>query len=227
MKKFWVCYINLDSRVDRKQHIESELISMNIEWNRISAITPSQLTEIQRQSDINLLALACTRSHIKALENFLATDYQFALILEDDFHWIRMPDAELIQKIVEFDLVSTGSIAREHSKDHFVEFVNNILWRFRRLFPSLGIKLQRWIYDFDFTKEKSETSTILGNFGAGTHGYFISKSGAIKIKSILENNYYPIDQMFNMPLIDRVIKVGRVYPPIGNQIPSYSDIRER
>lgn len=223
---FWVCYINLDSRSDRRKHIEAELKSVDLKWSRISATTPMQIRESVRNSSANLNVLACTHSHLVALQTFIRTDHNHALILEDDFHWIKIPDEELLQMVVKFDLVSTGSVAREHSNNKLAEVINDLLWKVRKFLPGVGLTLQRWLYPI-FVAKQTLSSKIANQFGAGTHGYFISKTGAIKVIDILENNIDPIDQIFNSPIIQLEMSVGRIEPPIGSQIPSYSDIRER
>ena len=74
-----IFYINLDTREDRKQEIETELTNYNLIENaeRIEAIpTPGQGI------------LGCTMSHLKALKLAKDRNYKNILILEDDFQFI-------------------------------------------------------------------------------------------------------------------------------------------
>lgn len=72
-----VFYINLDHRVDRREHIEKELRLLCPDSSkpiRISAIKHS------------IGAIGCFKSHIHALELFLAnTSWNTCMVLEDDF----------------------------------------------------------------------------------------------------------------------------------------------
>jgi glycosyl transferase family 25 len=65
-------YINLDSRPDRKQHIERQLDIIGIKAERFKAI---KLTNG---------ALGCSMSHLKLLEMAKANNFPHILIVEDD-----------------------------------------------------------------------------------------------------------------------------------------------
>jgi len=74
----WVYYINLDHRTDRLQQVRGELARMDMvdRATRIPAVrTPEDG------------AVGCGLSHILALETFLSSDFQTALVLEDDMEW--------------------------------------------------------------------------------------------------------------------------------------------
>jgi glycosyl transferase family 25 len=86
-------YINLDHRTDRRDALENQLSALGLSSTRVSAITPMELSEgqrdfckrTQRTSDpIIEVELCCNLSHQRALEAFLATSDDYALILEDD-----------------------------------------------------------------------------------------------------------------------------------------------
>ena len=65
-------YINLDSRPDRKIHVENQLQSIGITAQRFNAI---RLTNG---------AVGCSMSHLKILENAKANNLEHVLIVEDD-----------------------------------------------------------------------------------------------------------------------------------------------
>lgn len=71
-----IYYINLDHRVDRKDHIEKMLKDADLLGitERIPAIYNKSIPHA-----------GCVLSHILTLENFIKTDKQYCLILEDDF----------------------------------------------------------------------------------------------------------------------------------------------
>lgn len=67
------CFINLNNREDRKEHIEKNIKSINFfkDLERLEAV-------FENRGDIG-----CCMSHIKALEKF--KDSEYLMILEDDF----------------------------------------------------------------------------------------------------------------------------------------------
>lgn len=69
-----VYYINLDYRTDRNAHILRQFADYDIvNFQRISAIKEDNG------------ALGCSKSHVKALETFLASQHDICIVLEDDF----------------------------------------------------------------------------------------------------------------------------------------------
>jgi glycosyl transferase family 25 len=72
-------YINLETRVDRKEHVESQLKIMNIKADRFNAIK------------MDNGAIGCSISHLKILENAYKNNYDHVLILEDDILFLK-PD---------------------------------------------------------------------------------------------------------------------------------------
>ena len=65
-------YINLDSRPDRKQHVEKELNKIGINADRFNAIKMKNG------------AIGCSMSHLKLLETAKANNFDHILIVEDD-----------------------------------------------------------------------------------------------------------------------------------------------
>lgn len=76
-----VLYINLEHRVDRREHILAELGRMCVPSEKIHRVDA-----VRR----DLGALGCTLSHIKAFDLILEKGWSRVLVLEDDFTW--MPD---------------------------------------------------------------------------------------------------------------------------------------
>jgi GR25 family glycosyltransferase involved in LPS biosynthesis len=72
-------YINLASRPDRKQHVESQLNTIGIKADRFNAIKLANG------------ALGCSMSHLKCLEIAKAKSWPHLLIVEDDIKFLN-PD---------------------------------------------------------------------------------------------------------------------------------------
>lgn len=70
-------YINLDSRPDRKQHVENQLSIVKIKAERFKAI---KLTNG---------AVGCSMSHLKILETAKQKNWDHVLIIEDDIKFLQ------------------------------------------------------------------------------------------------------------------------------------------
>jgi len=83
-------YINLAKRCDRKELIEKELNEYKLNWERFEAIeTPT------------LGLLGCCISHLMVLQIALERNYDYVLILEDDFTFL-VSQEELEKQLHDF-----------------------------------------------------------------------------------------------------------------------------
>ena len=73
-----VIYINLEHRVDRKQHVEEQLLSIGIK-------APTRFNAIKLQNG----ALGCSMSHLKCLQIAKDNKWPQVLICEDDIHFLN------------------------------------------------------------------------------------------------------------------------------------------
>jgi len=69
-------YINLESRPDRKTHVESQLSSLNLPINRFNAVRLSNG------------AVGCSMSHLKCLQMAKENGWPHVLICEDDIKFL-------------------------------------------------------------------------------------------------------------------------------------------
>lgn len=84
-----VLYINLETRVDRKNHIEQELKKINLNGSRLDAVKIDKENHSKfKHSRLKQGAIGCTLSHIKCLEIALEHNYNHIMILEDDAEFI-------------------------------------------------------------------------------------------------------------------------------------------
>ena len=70
-------YINLDSRTDRKEHVEEQMSLIGIQAERFKAI------RLQNG------AIGCSMSHLKLLETAKANNFPHILIVEDDIKFLN------------------------------------------------------------------------------------------------------------------------------------------
>jgi GR25 family glycosyltransferase involved in LPS biosynthesis len=84
-----IYYINLDRAIERKINIEKFLIPNNIPFKRISAIDGNTLDENELAekyifNGMSIFEIACLFSHLKAMEEILKDNLDYAIIMEDD-----------------------------------------------------------------------------------------------------------------------------------------------
>lgn len=72
-----VFYINLDHRVDRKEHVETQLKSIGLNGTRFNAIKMENG------------AIGCSMSHLKILEDAKRNKLEHVLIIEDDITFLE------------------------------------------------------------------------------------------------------------------------------------------
>jgi len=73
-----VIYINLEHRIDRKEHVEEQLLSIGIK-------VPTRFNAIKLQNG----ALGCSMSHLKCLQRAKDNKWPQVLICEDDIHFLN------------------------------------------------------------------------------------------------------------------------------------------
>ena len=82
-----IYYINLESRTDRKEHVEKELQKLGINSNNIN-----RFNAIKMENG----ALGCSMSHLKCLQIAKEKDYEYIFICEDDILFLN-PELFLMQ----------------------------------------------------------------------------------------------------------------------------------
>jgi glycosyl transferase family 25 len=71
-----IFYINLEHRVDRKEHVETQLLKIGLQGQRFNAIR------------MDNGAVGCSMSHLKLLQQALKTGLDHILIVEDDIEFL-------------------------------------------------------------------------------------------------------------------------------------------
>jgi len=86
-----VVYINLDERVDRKAHIQRELLKV------FPASKIERFAAIKREDHGGI---GCTMSHIAVLEMAAAAGWKNVLVVEDDFVWINLEKSASVLELL-------------------------------------------------------------------------------------------------------------------------------
>ena len=106
-------YINLDKRKDRKENLESQFEKLNLSGiNRFNGITGLQSPQLN-----------CNKSHYTIFEEFLKTDKEVLLVLEDDCLFLDIiynESDKIIEDIfsVNWDIFWLGCKNRRYPIEH-------------------------------------------------------------------------------------------------------------
>jgi GR25 family glycosyltransferase involved in LPS biosynthesis len=80
-----VYYINLDHRADRQLEMEEWLEASGVPSEKVTRISAIYTPPTGDYKCSESGAFGCTKSHIKTIKEFLASDYNTCMILEDDY----------------------------------------------------------------------------------------------------------------------------------------------
>jgi glycosyl transferase family 25 len=181
-----VLVINLDRSPERLAHMQPFLDGLKLPFQRVSAVDGGSLSRESIEALVSLKAfkalrgrlpsrgeVGCSLSHHKALESFLKTNWEAALILEDDTHFdplivTRLIDAAMAKSeawdVLALQLNHRGlpkriaPLGKEghslvHYRGHIVESGAYLIRR-----PAAQAYLERFFpirlpYDYFFTRE--------------------------------------------------------------------------
>ena len=157
IKFFW---INIDGSNERKEFMEKQFETLNIDNIRISAITPKDFPKVLEEKEpyycgnpeclVNnnkncKFEYGCVSSHIKALREALKTNDNYFIIIEDDIYLPfkinfeklinEMPkDAEIIQMMILY--ANSVNSLYDHVYSKGIKF-----FKYQKILPSTGMYL--------------------------------------------------------------------------------------
>lgn len=178
--------INLDRSTERMAHMAEVLSAYGLEFIRIPAV---EANIIDPRGDMLNTEVACFLSHIKVWETFLASVYDYALVLEDD---IIMADsfAKTLRDMrcwpKGFDVVK-------------VETAEVCGRRVRVSLPKIADICGRKIYRLISNHE-------------GSAGYILSRDGAQKLMALSKYFTVPVDMFLFCDNEPRILKVMQMVP---------------
>ena len=193
-----IYYINLNHRTDRLENIKRQLKKTNIESNKINRISGIYMKDFG--------ILGCAKSHILALEEFIKTDNNNCLILEDDFCFTESQDTinNLINQIffnkIDYDVLMISCKILNSEKTEY-PFLTKILD---------GQTLS------GYSVSKKFAPILLNNFKESVS---LLEKAKIKIHPFCFDIY--------MKKLQPISKWYCLEPRIGKQIESYSDIENK
>jgi hypothetical protein len=118
-------YINLEERPDRRQEVETEFADVsNVKIERFNAILHTNRP------------LGCTLSHIKVLEEIIARDDLYGVIIEDDFEFTMVPEVamsrlyaalEELEKLGAWDVLMLSASTYGLNKEDFSQDISRVV----------------------------------------------------------------------------------------------------
>ena len=195
-----VYYINLDHRIDRYKHINSELSKTNIDVNKIQKINGIYIQ--------NFGIMGCAKSHILALETFLKSpvENQTCIIFEDDFEFTVNQDT--VNKLI-------NNVFNNLNKFDVLMFASNTLKEQLTIFTFLTKILDAQTLS-GYAVSRKFATLLLNNYKESTE--LLEKIGY---------KYHPYCFDIYMKKLQPLSDWYCLNPKIGKQIISYSDIENK
>ena len=197
-----IYYINLDHRSDRKEEMLNVLTELDVPQDKIHRIPAVYVKYFG--------ALGCTKSHILTLETFINSNSNTALIIEDDFQykdknafWSNIKAA--FDTKINFDIIQLAYNSSQYAnivvyKAHNTEY--NFLKKAEVTITASGYIITK-AFALTLLNNLKECASLQESVGHQTHEYSLD---------IYWNKLKPISNWYV------------IYPPIGFQRDSYSDI---
>ncbi len=204
-ESLFIQVINLDRSKDRWTAISKDLRALNLNFTRLSACDGKTLgfKSFQHHYDLKkwsrfhhrnpiLSELGCYASHIKAIEEFLAQDKPYTLILEDD-------------AVCGGELIGALSFASGHADQWDVLMLH-------ASHPGYQIKVAR--------EEERHLCAFLGRASRAT-AYLLNKDAAQRILDIAYPAYRPYDWMYNQShKLKLKVRLLKPYPVSPREVKS-------
>ena len=146
---YFIYYINCSHRKDRRDSIVSLLQQEGFDESEYKRIDAHYIKENG--------SLGCARSHIEALESFLESNCEFAVIMEDDLSW-SLPGTmryEFIEKAIECDKWDVFLLSGSLHKDSKIEKIDANFSRFSSITTTAFYIVKR-----NFCEELLETYRV-------------------------------------------------------------------
>jgi len=226
--KIGIFLINLDDRKDRLDSSTRHLNEIDLQFTRVSAVSSR---DVEESLFLTKPVLACWKSHIKTYSMLIASDLEYALVLEDDF-LIKNPKkfSGLLERLntEKYDLLQLGFI--------FPGMFNRMRWIFEEIekliFYSLGfvcksIGLKSFSQRLRIAEARSASVRFTqSSFLPGTHAYLINRKMASALIS-LDSPQFSADEFFIAFSKMRSFRVARFWRSLITQSASAPSIDDR
>jgi GR25 family glycosyltransferase involved in LPS biosynthesis len=221
--------INLHDRVDRWHSVTNQWNSKTHVLVRVDAVKssdiPTSLTDF-----LPTPVVANWESQCKAFREFLSTDDQYALILEDDF---LLNNANISRMLKLTDDAGLDFLQLGYLYNSTIDFLLIKAINFRDLLlkslSKISLKFKSGLSQRLLLKEQEVVSfkIVMNHAGAGSHAYIISRKFAEEMLKINHPTFLAADGLFIAISGLRFLKMGRLRKNLVKQSNSPSSITER
>lgn len=181
-----VFLINLDDRKDRLESSTKQLEELGLQFTRIPAVS---YNEVGESMFLTAPVLACWKSHLKSYSTLIASDFDYALVLEDDFSISspnRFSDFLSNLELEKYDLLQVGFLLPGlfNRLRWFYEELEKLFFYTLGLFSkSVGLKSLSKKLRIEEARSASVKFTQ-SSFLPGTHAYLISREMALSLTDL-------------------------------------------
>jgi GR25 family glycosyltransferase involved in LPS biosynthesis len=171
-------YINLDYRVDRKNHIEKQLKSVGIKAERFNAIAMENG------------ALGCSFSHLRCLEIAYNNDWDHVFICEDDLTFLEpITFIYQIDKFFKYMDINNWDV---------LMLGGNIVPPFKQI-DNYCVKIERCLTTTGYIVNKHYIHVLIENIKNGIDKLY--QNPELKTKYAIDVNWFPLQKKDNWYLI--------------------------
>jgi GR25 family glycosyltransferase involved in LPS biosynthesis len=169
-------YINLESRTDRKQHVEEQLACIGIKATRFNAIKLSNG------------AIGCSMSHLKCLEIAKQNNWERVFIVEDDILFLN---PELLKN-------QLNKFLKKHTKFDVVLIAGNNVPPYQKIDDSC-VKVYRCQTTTGYIVMRHYYDTLISNIREGIQK--LMKNPEQRVLYAIDKHWFKLQQKDNWYLI--------------------------
>ena len=220
--------LNLASANERLRVSTHELSPLNLDVIRIEAVVGSDLIPDLRLIE-NAAVAGCWHSHQKAYNFIVDNKLSGALVVEDDILILNhqkifkyLQDFEQYNlELIQFGFISPHPISKfEYLFQNLEHFLIRIIFNFKWIVPSaITNRIKRFSYWRHLPKD-----LVPNSFLAGTHCYFISNAGALKLLNKNIPTLVPADGFLRNAVELKFLEGARLTKSLAKQRASVSSI---
>lgn len=219
--KLLILIVNLESEVSRRLQCSKQLQDLKHEF--ISAIDGRGLPKEAGQL-VTPPVEAIWLSHLKALNSFLNSEYEYCLVLEDDFDLVSTEELRRNLRLVtkyQFDLVQLGWLNTGYDVQIFKNFEGFTYFAFRALnyLARFNSKIRQLVEGKLRPARASEVPSfaIPDSFLPGAHAYMVSRSFAKAVVKLNSPTFLAADDFYMAIVKMRAFNTFRLRKSIVGQ----------
>jgi GR25 family glycosyltransferase involved in LPS biosynthesis len=179
MDNLGIYFINLENRTDKENSAVNQLSQTGIPFERVKAVTDEEIDASAISYRYFRLVSAVKKSHMKACSSFLESNYEIALILEDDFILDPINLASDLEKCIN---------SMQKRGIHFLQVgflgYDQIVAQsfFERIMRTILERIYNTYHDLLYPR----TNLVMGSIRWGAQAYLIDRRGASGLVKLID-----------------------------------------